>query len=183
MHMDSYGTSKTRSFAVTPPPAYAVWSLVALGIVLPFVAIVGVLMRSPSQGNLLHLLPVFVIVTSVACLVFAAIRRRSVELSAGVLDVRAGINRRRTPVSAIDIDRARVVDLAERTELRPVLRTNGTSVPGFNAGHFRLRGGLAKAFCLITNRHRVLWLPLRDGNDQLLLSLEQPQTLLDALRG
>jgi len=35
---------------------------------------------------------------------------------------------------------------------------------------------------LSTERRRVLWLPLRDGKQQLLLSLEHPQALLDALR-
>ena len=30
--------------------------------------------------------------------------------------------------------------------------------------------------------HCVLWLPQRDGKSQLLLSLERPQALLDALR-
>ena len=55
-------------------------------------------------------------------------------------------------------------------------------MPGFHAGRFRLREKFGKAFCLLTDRHRVLWLPLRDGKDQLLLSLEQPQALLDALK-
>jgi hypothetical protein len=56
------------------------------------------------------------------------------------------------------------------------------SVIGFAAGHFRLREKFGKAFCLLTDRQRVLWLPLRDGKTQLLLSLERPQALLDALR-
>jgi len=56
------------------------------------------------------------------------------------------------------------------------------SMPGFHAGHFRLRGDFGKAFCLLTQRDRVLWLPLRDGKQQFLLSLERPQALLDALR-
>ena len=43
-------------------------------------------------------------------------------------------------------------------------------------------GGTKTAFCLVTDRHRVLWLPQRDGKDQLLLSLQHPQGLLDALK-
>ena len=57
------------------------------------------------------------------------------------------------------------------------------SLPGYQAGHFRLRAKLGKAFCLVTDTRRVLWLPMRDGKQQLLLSLERPQALLDALRG
>jgi hypothetical protein len=99
-----------------------------------------------------------------------------------MLDVRATLYRKRVPAAALDLGRARVVDLAERTELRPWLKSNGMSVPGFHAGHFRLRGDFGKAFCLLTQRQRVLWLPLREGKEQFLLSLEKPQALLDALK-
>ena len=94
----------------------------------------------------------------------------------------AALYRKRVPVADLDLERARVVNLDERTELRPWLKSNGMSMPGFQAGHFRLRGDFGKAFCLLTQRERVLSLPLRDGKAQLLLSLEQPQALLGALR-
>jgi len=53
-------------------------------------------------------------------------------------------------------------------------------MPGFYSGHFRLQGG-GKGFALVTDRTRVLALPVSDGST-LLLSLERPQVLLDALR-
>ena len=96
--------------------------------------------------------------------------------------MRAALFRQRVAVAQLDLDRARIVDLAERTELRPVVKTGGLSLPGFHAGRFRLREKFARAFCLLTDRRRVLWLPLRDGKDQLLISLEHPQALLDALK-
>ncbi len=80
----------------------------------------------------------------------------------------------------MDLANARIVDLAEHTELRPAFKTNGFGMPGFSAGHFRLRG-LRKAFCLLTDRSRTLVLPLRDGT-LLLLSPEKPQVLLQQLR-
>jgi hypothetical protein len=123
-----------------------------------------------------------VIVPLVLAFLLLAMRRRSVELRDGVLDVRATLYRKRVAVTELDLERARVVNLAERTELRPWLKSNGMSMPGFRAGHFRLRGDFGKAFCLLTQRERVLWLPLRDGKQQFLLSLERPQALLDALR-
>lgn len=43
-----------------------------------------------------------------------------------------------------------------------------------------MRGG-GKAFCLLTDRNRVLVLPLRDGS-LLLVSPEQPRVLLDDLK-
>ncbi|TGQ61265.1 hypothetical protein EN855_033645, partial [Mesorhizobium sp. M1C.F.Ca.ET.212.01.1.1] len=59
-------------------------------------------------------------------------------------------------------------------------KTNGYAMPGFYSGHFRLQGG-GKGFALVTDRSRVLVLPVRDGS-ALLLSLDRPQVLLDALR-
>lgn len=173
----------TRNFAVTPPPTYAIALLVLIGGVVPLVAL-GFMLWSgnPPLDRLTQVSPALVIIPAVLALLFFAMKRRSVALVGNVLDVRAALFRERTPIADIDLERARLVDLAERLELRPVVKTMGMSLPGFHAGHFRLRGKLAKAFCLITDRQRVLWLPLHNGKDQLLLSVERPQDLLDALR-
>lgn len=168
----------SRSFEVSPPSTLAWAMLVLLGGALPL-AIVATLWlsgRSPHGA-----LPALLVIPLVLGFLLLAMRRRSVTLHDGVLDVRAAMYRKRVAVTELDLARARVVDLAERTELRPWLKSNGMSMPGFHAGHFRLRGDFGKAFCLLTQRERVLWLPLRDGKQQLLLSLERPQALLDAL--
>lgn len=170
----------STSFAVTPPPAHAWMLLVALGGILPLAIIGGLWLASdgvPTSG----ILPALAIIPLVLGLMLAAMARRSVQFHDGVLDVRAAMYRKRVAVAELDLQRARVIDLQEHTELRPVLKANGMSVPGFHVGHFRLRQKLGKAFCLLTDRRRVLVLPARDGTSQLLLSLEQPQALLDAL--
>ena len=169
-------------FEVEPPPAYAAWLLVGLGGALPLAAIGLALWSTRGAFAWRPLLPALLLLPVVVGLLLFALRRHSVELRDGVLDVRAALFRKRVPASGIDTARARIVDLDERTELRPLLKTKGMSLPGYHAGNFRLRGGFAKAFCLVTGRKRVLWLPLRDGTSQLLLSLSQPQALLDALR-
>ena len=180
--MQANRSQATRNFAVTPPPTYSIAFMVALGGALPFLIIAGMLWsgRMDSAG-LIRFLPVLVLVTAVLGLSLLAMKRRSVTLAGQVLDVRAALFRERTPVTDIDLEKARVVDLAERMDLRPAVKTMGMSLPGFHAGRFRLRGKLVKAFCLITDRDRVLWLPLHNGKDQLLLSMERPQDLLDAL--
>ncbi len=61
-----------------------------------------------------------------------------------------------------------------------MLKTNGFSLPGLKAGHFRLRN-LGKAFCLVTDRTRVLILPLRNGG-MVLLSPARPADVLARLR-
>ena len=87
---------------------------------------------------------------------------------------------RKVPVGELDLDKARVLSLDECTELKPMLQLGGFTLPGFNAGHYLLRNR-SRAYCLLTDRQRVLVLPRRDGR-VLLLSPEQPNLLLDALR-
>ena len=77
---------------------------------------------------------------------------------------------RRIPIGPLDLDQARIINLAELTESKPALETTGFNLPGFLAGHCRLRNR-AKAFCLLTDRERVLLLPQSDGTLVLLLSL------------
>ena len=106
--------------------------------------------------------------------------RRRIELAGDVLDVRSTLYRRRTPVSALQLDQAELVDLKHDRRYAIHLKTNGYQMPGFYSGHFRLHGG-RKAFALVTDKQRVLAIPV-NGGPTLLLSLEQPQSLLDALR-
>lgn len=171
--------SPAQAFAVSPPPAFAWVMLAVLGGVLPL-CIIGALWlaRAPIHG----VAPALVGIPCVLVFLLLLMRRRAVTLNNGVLEVRAALYRKRVAVAELDLPRARSVNLAERTELRPWLKSNGMSMPGFHAGHFRLRGDFGKAFCLLTQRERVAWLPLRDGKSQLLLSLERPQALLDALQ-
>ena len=110
----------------------------------------------------------------------ALLKRRRIALEDGVLVVAATLYTRKTAVTALDLAQARIASLDEHTEFRTGMKTNGYALPGFQAGHFRLRNR-AKAFCLLTTQQRVLILPQRDGAF-LLLSPERPQALLDALR-
>lgn len=105
--------------------------------------------------------------------------RRSVVLEAGTLVIKAGLNTRRVPATAIELERARIIDLDTVSELQPGRMTLGSSLPGYRAGWFRTRQW-GSGFYLLTDRRRVLWLPERDGA-HLLLSLHQPQALLAAL--
>jgi hypothetical protein len=106
--------------------------------------------------------------------------RRRVELTDNVLDVRSTLYRRRTPVADLLLDQAEVVDLGRDRRYGIRFKTNGYSMPGFYSGHFRLQGG-GKGFALVTDRARTLVIPVRGGST-LLLSLERPQALLEALR-
>jgi len=87
---------------------------------------------------------------------------------------------RTIPLAALELERARVVDLERVRELTPRRRTLGTALPGYAAGWFRLQSG-EKALVYLTRREGVVYVPTRDGYS-LLLSAERPEELLTALR-
>jgi len=120
---------------------------------------------------------IFILTTA---LLWWAVQRRRIVLANGVLDITATFYRRKLPVAAFDLDKARVINLDEHGEWRPFLKTNGLGMPGLRAGWFRSRG-FVKMFCLLTARERVLVLPESTGGATL-LSIANPSALLDALR-
>ena len=177
-------THGSREFAVTPVSAHAVW-LMAMLLVLPAVVVVALFASQdlPDPGARPGLGLALLVIVAVSLVSAVGLRRRRVALDGDHLRVVAGLFSQAVAIGAIELERARIVDLVEHSELWPAIKTLGMSLPGYQAGHFRLRAKLGKAFCLVTDTRRVLWLPLRDGKQQLLLSLERPQALLDALRG
>src|SRR3546814_20675663 len=72
-------------------------------------------------------------------------RRDQVTLDGDGLAIRTTFYSRKLGWSELQLPQARVVDLDEHTELQPMLKTNGTSLPGLRSGWFRLR-----------NRHKAL---------------------------
>jgi hypothetical protein len=108
------------------------------------------------------------------------VRRHRLLVSAHAIEIVTMLQRRAIAVAELDLAQARVVDLDERTELRPWLKTQGTALPGLRSGWFRLRDR-RKAFVAMTGGPRVLWIPTRNGYD-LLLQPRQPQALLARLR-
>jgi len=72
------------------------------------------------------------------------------------------------------------MDLTERPQYRPVLRTNGAGLPGYGSGWFRLANG-DRALIFVTDKRRVVSLPTRGGYS-VLLSLAEPAKFLEALR-
>lgn len=121
-----------------------------------------------------------VVMAVVLGFVFWSTTRNGIALDGTTLRIRAGLHRSAVDVATLDLDAARIVDLAAEPTLKPMLKTFGTAMPGYQAGHFRLRDR-GRAFLLVTERKKVLVLPERSGR-RLLLSLERPQALLDALR-
>ena len=169
--------SAVRSFAVTPP------DLRVPGLIFAVVLFtcVGVLALSwheiKDSAALWITLPICFLAPLV---IVVALIRRKVTFDGETLHIVAGLNQTRVPVASLLPGNARVVDLETSNEYRLGIKTFGTAMPGYYAGHFQQIKG-QKVFALVTDKHRVLMLPERDGR-RLMLSLEKPQTLLDALQ-
>ena len=176
-------TKSTRpiSFPVPPPPAHAWWLLGAL-LLIPIVVVAIAYAQDPAATamNPLELCLAVAVFGAVSGITVFGLKRREVEFDGVTLVVKAAMFTHRVAAAGLDLEHARVVDLRERTDLKPRFRTFGMSLPGFNAGWFRMRGG-KKGFCLLTSHERVAWVPAREGTD-LLVSMKQPQAFLDTLR-
>ncbi|MCC7664081.1 PH domain-containing protein [Stenotrophomonas rhizophila] len=167
-----------RDFAVAPA---SIWRLLWLWVpMLGCAALVVATTLQSSQRTAHELgftLPFLLLVTVV---VSGAYFRRRIRLQGNTLEVVSTFYRKQVALDALQLEQARVVDLAEHGSLKPLVKTNGYAVPGFQSGHFRMRDR-RKAFCLVTDPSRVLYLPLRDGS-VLVISPQQPRQLLEALQ-
>jgi hypothetical protein len=122
-----------------------------------------------------------VIVVPLWWLLDRLMRRHAIALDGMTLDVRSTLYRCTTALAAIDLERARIVDLDERPELRPGMKSNGFALPGFRSGWFYNLRQRRKTFVAIADGRRKLWLPIR-GDHDLLLEPRDPQRLLQRLR-
>ena len=84
------------------------------------------------------------------------------------------------PIASLQLDGARIVNLAAEPTLRPTLRTLGTGLPGYASGWFNLANGQT-ALLYLTNRRHAVYIPTGLGY-ALLLSPRDPEAFLAALR-
>lgn len=169
--------SSPRGFAVTPPDMRVPGLLCAFVLLTCLAALI--LSWHELQGSPALWL-VIALTLGTPALIVVALFRRKVVLNDGVLRIVAGLNQARMPVSSLLPAQARIVDLATSKEDRLGIKSFGTSMPGYHAGHFKQIGGRS-VFALVTDKHRVLVLPEQSGR-LLMLSLEKPQALLDAVQ-
>lgn len=169
-----------KDFAVTPPGQFVYWLPMASLLLAVIGIALGIALGSTEENRLNELLWTLPAVIAVGPFLFLLMRRRRVTLDGATLEIRATLHTLRIAVAELDLAAARIVDLSVSRELRPLFRRFGFGMPGFRAGHYRLRS-MQRGFCLLTTYDRVLVLPERSGR-VILLSLERPQALLDELR-
>lgn len=148
-------------------------------VVLPGIAIVAVLATADQSPPGAGAFAAAAVTAALIAMLLLVTARRGLALENDGLVLRATLYTRRLALDEIDLDGARIVDLREHPECRPLLKTNGLAVPGFAAGNFRDRRR-NKLFCLVT-APRVVILPLKDGR-RVLVSPAHPARFLDRLR-
>lgn len=185
--------AERNAWQLEPASAGARMWLVALTAVLP-VVITGVALGfAVMSGDELSLiadslpLTVGVLLAGMALLggVIAlvldrAMRRHHVTVDADGVEVATTFYKRRLAWGELRLEEARVVNLDEHSDLKPLVKTNGTALPGFKSGWFRLRNR-QKALVAMTQGPRVAWVPTTLDYG-LLLQPRQPQALLEHLR-
>ena len=171
-----------RNFAVPPLGKAALAFAWVLGAGFPGgVAVLLLILAREGAVPPLMVLAGQAVLEVTVLLVLLPLWRRRVAFDGRRLRVESTFYTREAPLIDFALHDARVVDLRERTELRPMLKSNGYALPGFHSGHFRLRDWKRRAFCLVTDPSKVLALPHADGRVWL-LSFEHPQAVLDILR-
>lgn len=169
-----------QDFPVAPLARRTLWFLPAV-----WMLVMAVAWLTPHEAAATHPIPAWLITPFACALVvigpFILLQYRRIRIEGDALRITAASLLTRTiPLTELDLERARIVNLDEHPGYRPWLRLFGMSLPGFTAGHCLLRNR-QRAFCLLSDREHVLVMQQRDGKC-LLLSPEQPRLLLSKLR-
>ena len=171
-----------QGFEIVPPGKLARVLAIVVAVLPPILVLCAVALAAGGKHD-----PVPMASVVAALLLFPMIggalawsmHRRVIQVAGGKL-VLGVLPWRRIPVTMLDLDNARIVDLGAQRDLQPVLKIAGTGLPGYRSGLFWLRNK-ARAQILLTDWKRVLVLPRRDGG-MVLLSPQRPDTLLAALQ-
>lgn len=167
--------------------------LIALCVGIPLLTTLGVMASrsatlaatlpawwpAPGAGGIGLAVTVLGSVT-LAWFLLRAMQRNRVHIDAGAMVIQTSFYRQRVALGDLDLAAARVLSLDEHREWRPLLKTNGFSLPGYHSGHFRLRNR-KKAFCTVAGAGRIAMIPRHDGS-VLLLGFRQPEQALAQLR-
>ncbi len=91
-----------------------------------------------------------------------------------------GLYGRFIPRDDINKEGVKVVNLKVETDYQPKWRTNGSGLPGYAAGWFKLKNK-EKALVFLTDRSRVVYIPT-NKDYAVLLSAQEAEALADAIQ-
>ena len=126
---------------------------------------------------------VFVGLTSLGAMAFAgeiSLLHTQLEVSSQGLIINGGVYRMRFAMSELLLGQARIVDLDQKPELRPLLKVYGVGLPWYHSGWFRLKDG-QRAVVALTRSRIAVYLPTT-RNQAILVSPDDPEAFLRALQ-
>jgi hypothetical protein len=104
------------------------------------------------------------------------------ELNDKGLQVKGEIYARFIPYSSMKLNEIKNLDFTidKDSPYRPVFRTNGAALPGYQSGWFRL-SNKEKALLFVSDRTKVIYIPTTEGFS-LLLTPDNPQDFVETLK-
>jgi hypothetical protein len=171
----------SREYELSPVGQSAKWFF-ALILLLPIAIALMILWNEAAAfselpgwivGLLFGLGPAIILAAALG------VRNPKAELGKNGLRIRVSFINKRWALSELDSDRACLVNLDTRKDLRPKWKLWGAQMPGLSSGLFKLYNG-EKSHLYITDRQKVVYIPTQSG--PVLLSLERPGDFLAALQ-
>jgi hypothetical protein len=107
-------------------------------------------------------------------------RHASFTMNDQGLRIGPGLYGRFIPKDEIKKSEVKVVNLNIETDYQPKWRTNGSGLPGFASGWFKLKNN-EKALVFVTDRSSVVYIPTSE-NYSLLLSVREADAFADAIK-
>ncbi len=100
-------------------------------------------------------------------------RNTKFEVSEQGLHIKGSIYGRFIPRGTINAENIQIVNLNIQEPYQPRIKTNGTGLPGYAEGWFKLKNK-EKALLFVTDRSNVVYIPTEQGYS-VLLSVSQPE--------
>jgi hypothetical protein len=142
----------------------------------------------PANSSTLTFIWIFSIVMAVVIFGVIALfatygyqaRHATFSLTDQGLHIGPGFYSRTIPKGNINAEGVREVNLNLEKDYQPKWKTNGSNLPGFSSGWFKLQNK-EKALIFITDRSSVVYIPTSD-NYSVLLSVRDAANMVEAIR-
>ena len=158
--------------------------VLVFGIIILVLVVLGGAMMFPSAPAAYVLRPAAALVLLLAAAFGLLLYRTygsNVILDGESMSLNVPLYSRTVPYGMIDVEGVSIIDDPDNAALSLAIRTNGVGMPGYLLGSFRTSGG-RRAFVALTDRSKIVYVPLTDGST-ILLSVENAEDLVRRLGG
>jgi hypothetical protein len=162
-----------RYFSIVPTTNKTIQS-VSILVFLTAIASPIILVFTDGIERFTAILP-FAVAILFAYIGYAS-KHGKVYLSQAEIGISGDLYKKKISLASLIRDRIELINLDRVSQYQPKWRTNGTALPGYLSGWFKLNNG-EKAFLLVTARDKVIYLPTTK-NYSILMSIENSEEFL-----